>query len=291
MKNSKSTIPSRVARTVLPIAFAAALCHPSTAWATTIIGTAASFAVLGASAVTNTGPTTINGDLGVSPGSSITGFGSITLTGTEDQTNAVAAQAQTDAMGGFTALADMLTTGNETGEVLGMGVSTLDPGVYAFSSSAQLTGTLTLDAENNPDAVFVFKIGSTLTTASNAVVDIINGGPGVSVYWEVGSSATLGTGTTFAGNILADQSITLNTGATILCGRAIALNGAVTLDNNTVSANCAAGGNYGTGISDFGSQGFAGETVAAPEPGTLWLLGIGLLALTLRRWRLRKPAA
>jgi type VI secretion system secreted protein VgrG len=187
----------------------------------------------------------------------------------------------------------MVTTGDLTGLVLGsLGtVPTLIPGVYSFdSTSAQVTGTLTLDAQNNPNAVFVFQIGTTLTTASNATVDVINGGPNVSVYWEVGTSATLGTYTTFAGNIIADQSITLTTDATILCGRAIALNGAVTMDNNTVSDTCNNGGDYGSGRSDFGSLGFVGATGFTPEPGTFPLIGIGVVALAMYGWRSRQRA-
>lgn len=116
-----------------------------------------------------------------------------------------------------------------------LGGLTLTPGVYCFTSSAQLTGTLTLDALGDPDASFVFQIGSTLTTATSAVVDVINGGTGCNVFWQVGSSATLGTGTTFVGNILALTSITAVNG-TDVGGRLLALNGAVTLESNDVGA-------------------------------------------------------
>jgi hypothetical protein len=123
---------------------------------------------------------------------------------------------------------------------LDLGGKTLIAGVYCFSSSAQLTGTLTLDAQGNANAVFIFKIGSTLTTASGSSVLLINGGTLCNVFWQVGSSATLGTTTSFAGNILALTSITLTTGATVT-GRALARNGAVTLDTNTVTAICTSG--------------------------------------------------
>jgi type VI secretion system secreted protein VgrG len=141
-----------------------------------------------------------------------------------------------------------------------------------------LTGTLTLNALGNSNALFVFLIGSSLTTASGSTVNVINGSASTGVYWDVGTSATLGTTTTFAGNILALQSITLDTAATILCGRALAENGAVTLDNNTISGTCSGNGAYGSGRSDFGSAGFsAGGVQPIPEPGTATLLGMGLL--------------
>jgi len=196
--------------------------------------TAKSFAVLGASTVTNTGSSVLTGDLGVSPGLAITGFPPGTVTGTTHAGDAVALQAQSDLVTAYNALAGQACDFNLTGQDLGG--KTLTPGVYCFSSSAQLTGPLTLDAQGSASAVFVFKIGSTLTTASSSVVEVINtgGGSDCNVFWQVGSSATLGTGTTLAGSILALTSITLTTGAHV-SGQALARTGAVTLDGNTVS--------------------------------------------------------
>jgi len=194
------------------------------------LGTASGFAVLAGSTVTNTGPTVVTGDLGA--GTAVTGFPSGIVIGTIRAGDAVAAQADVDATIAFNNLAgqacDTILTGTDLGGL------TLTPGVSCFASSAQLTGTLTLDGQGDPNAVFVFQIGSTLTTASGSSVLLLNGANPCNVFFQVGSSATLGTGTVFAGNILAQASITLNSGAR-LSGRALALTGAVTLDSNNVS--------------------------------------------------------
>jgi hypothetical protein len=213
----------------------AALLQTMSAQTAPTLGTAQSFAVLGASAVTNTGPSVIIGDLGLFPGTSITGFPPGTVTGTTHQTDAVAMGAQADALTAYNFLAG--ETCRHPNDLTGMdlGGKTLTAGVYCFSSSAGLTGTLILDAQGNPNAVFIFQIGSTLITASNSSVVMINGGVPCNVFFQVSSSATLGTGTNFLGTILALTSVTLTTNATIEPGRVVALTAAVTLDSNTVS--------------------------------------------------------
>ena len=207
------------------------------------LGTTENFAVLAGSTVTNTGPTIISGsagaDVGVSPGTSITGFPPGTITGgTIHAGDAVAIQAQTDLVTAYNDAAGRTVTANLTGQDLG-GL-TLTSGVYKFDSSAQLTGTLTLDAEGNPDAAFIFQIGSTLTTASASTVSLLNGAQYCRVFWQVGSSATLGTDSQFIGHIFAMASITATTGATVQ-GQLLARTGAVTLDSNILTNGfCAA---------------------------------------------------
>ncbi len=201
---------------------------------TVSLGAARRFAVLGSSTVTSTGATSISGNVGVSPGSAVTGFPPANVTlGAVHAADAVSVQAHKDLGTAYSALAALVTTQEMSGQDLGG--KTLTPGVYHFNTSAQLSGTLTLDAGNDPNATFVFKIGSTLTTAPNSAVLLINAANAGNVYWQVGSSATLNTATAFQGSILAFTSITLNHGVTILAGRALAENGAVTMDANSVS--------------------------------------------------------
>ncbi len=200
-----------------------------------ILGSAQQFGVLGATTVTNTGLSTVGGDLGVWPGTAITGFPPGVVDGTMHSASPEAQQAQLDSAVAYANLAAMVFDTSLTGQDLG-GL-TLTPGVYNFSSSAFLTGTLTLDAQGDPNALFVFQMGSTLITASDSEVLIINSGSDCNVYWQVGSSATLGTGTEFQGNIVALTSITMTTNATLM-GRAIALNAAVTMDTNAVTPGC-----------------------------------------------------
>jgi hypothetical protein len=207
---------------------------PAAAFAATQprLGTAVNFAVLGGSTITNTGPTVITGNLGLSPGtaSSLTGFPPGIVTGVKHTgTDAVGLQAKNDLVTAYTDAASAPTTSDLTGQDLGN--KNLTPGVYKFSSSAQLTGPLTLSG----NGVFIFKIGSTLTTASSSTVLLRNGAQACAVYWQVGSSATLGSATQFQGNLMALSSITMVTGANILTGRALARNAAVTLDTNRIT--------------------------------------------------------
>ena len=203
----------------------------------TILGTAQSFAVLAGSTVTNTGTSAIVGNVGVSPGTAITGFPPGVISGgTLNAGNAVAAQAHADLLTAYDAIAGEASPSDDDLTGQDLGGLTLLPGVYHFDTSASLNGTLTLDAEGNPNARFDFQIGTALLTATNSVVNIINGGDPENVYFQVGSSATLGTASTFEGNILADQNITVMSGATILDGRALALIGATTLDTNPISS-------------------------------------------------------
>jgi hypothetical protein len=215
------------------------LALPPTAWSLPVdLGTAGSFSVLSGTTVTNTGATVLSGDVGVSPGSAVTGFGSVTGTYTTHLADGAALQAKSDLTTAYNYAAALSFTQNLTGQDLG-GL-TLLAGTYFFSSSAQLTGTVILDAQGDPNAQFVFQIGSTLTTASNSFVVSTNTGsqdPLCNVFWQVGSSATLGTGTSFEGHILALTSITLNTGATIIGGSALARNGAVALDSNVIDTS------------------------------------------------------
>lgn len=194
------------------------------------LGTASSYAVLAGSTVTNTGPTTVTGDVGVNPGAAVTGFPpGIVTGGAIHAADANSLQAQSDVTTAYNDLAGQACDTNLTGQDLGG--MTLLAGVYCFGTSAQLTGQLTLDAQGSSAAVFIFQIGSTLTTASNSSILVTNGGIDCNAFWQVGSSATLGTNTVFVGNILALTSTSLNTGATV-SGRALARNGAVTLDTN-----------------------------------------------------------
>ena len=275
----------------------ALLAMPSLALAATQpnLGTADNFAVLAGSTVTNTGPTVITGDLGVSPGTAVTGFPPGIVNGAQHKADAVALKAKTDLVTGYNDAAGQTPFVDKTGQDLGG--QNLTPGVYRFSSSAQLTGKLTLNGQGNSNAVFIFQIGSTLTTASNSSVVLMNGASPCSIWWQIGSSATLGTGTQFQGNLLALTSISLTTGANILPGRALARNGAVTLDTNRITkpANCTASSPTAS-PSAHPKPPVTGS--GPPQPGRfpweLMLIGgissLGAIALGLRvRARRRSP--
>ena len=249
-----------------PLLVLAALQAPASAQMFSL-GTAQNFAVLGGATVTNTGTSSITGSIGVSPGTALTGF----PTGTIFATPTEAAQARSDTATAYNALATLTPTQDLSGQ--NMGGRTLQPGVYRFSSAAPLAGTLTLDALGQPDALFVFQIGTTLTTATASAVQLTNGGSPSNIFWQVGTSATIGNSTAFVGSVLASQSITVDTGATLFGGRVLAGAGAVTLDTNRIST-----GNPPPPSAPAG--GFAARvsgSAVAPEPGTLALVGTGLM--------------
>jgi Ice-binding-like/PEP-CTERM motif len=251
-------------------------CLPSAVVAGTItLGSAQSFAVLGGAGVTVGGAngTVVSGNLGDYPDSlsSITGFptpGSL-INGSfyaSDSQPLIAQQARGDENTAWNALAGLASNADETGIILGTGgtVSTLLPGVYTFLGSAEVDGALTLNFNGQSNAQFVFQIATTLTTGSSASINVIGANPTDTIYWQVGTSATLGSSTAFTGNILATDAITLDPFASITCGRAFAYTASVTMaDRNVISDDCSAA---------------SGST---PEPGTLLLLGICLAGIVL----------
>jgi ice-binding like protein len=201
------------------------------------LGTARAYSVLGGQTVTNTGPSILNRNLGVSPGSAITGFPPGTTLGVTHAADAQAAQAQSDLVIAYNDAAGRAPTAGVAGDLVG---KTLVSGVYKSTGPLALSGTLTLDGQGNANAVYIFQVASTLITASASRVSLINGARACNVYWQVGSSATLGTGSDFTGTIMALTSISVTTG-TVVKGRALARNGQVSLDDNVfTTANCAA---------------------------------------------------
>ncbi len=202
------------------------------------LGTSATYSVLGGQTVTNTGPSTLNADLGVSPGTALTGFPPGLVGGAVHAADAPAAQAQSDLVIAFDDAAGRAPTAAVAGDLVGQ---TLPGGVYKSTGPLALSGTLTLDAQGDPNAVFLFQVASTLVTASASRVALIGGAQACNVFWQIGSSATLGTASSFTGTILALTSISVTTGA-VVAGRALARNGQVSLDTNVfTTAGCASG--------------------------------------------------
>ena len=265
---------------------AAVLIFGNPAYAATVatvpMATSANYSVLGASTVTNTGGSTLNGSLGLWPGTSITGFppGKVVPPATTDTANASAQQAQSDLAAAYLNAAGRPVDATTTANLANLN---LRAGVYAGPSKSplSLTGPLILDGAGNPSSVFIFQTDSTLTTASGSTVTLINGAQECNVFWQVGSSATLGTGSVFAGNILALSAITVTNNVTVH-GRALARNAAVTLDNDTFTTpTCAQAptttqqsGPPTTGPSQT-SLAFTGPRMVTP------LLLLAVLALTL----------
>ena len=231
-------------------------------------GTEQSFAVLGGSTVTNTGSSVITGNLGVNPGTAVTGFPPGIVTGVTHAADAASLQAQADTTTMYDNVAAQPCTSDLTGQDLGG--KSLVPGLYCFSSSAGLTGQLTLDAGGVANAVWEFQMGSTLTTGGNSAVLLLNGANPCNVFWKVGSSATLGTNSAFVGTLLALTSVTLTTGANV-SGRALARNGAVTLDSNTITVP----------VCDVPVTSMPPTLGKSFSPGTINAGGVSTLTITL----------
>jgi hypothetical protein len=232
------------------------------------LGTAAAYSVLGGSTVTNTGPSILGANLGVSPGSATTGFPPGLVLGATHKADAPALQAKSDLVTAYNDAAGRAVTANLSADIVG---KTLVPGVYKRAGALQNSGTLTLNAQGNPSSVWIFQISSTLTTASFSTINLINGAQACHVYWQVGSSATLGTTSHFIGTIMALTSVTVTTGTTVE-GRALARNGAVTLDTNvftTPGCNTSLPSSSASSSTSTGTgTGTGTSTVTAPGTGT-----------------------
>jgi len=257
------------------------------------LGTTSSFAVLAGETITNTGLTTIWGDLGVSPGSAFSDLGTVTLHGATHLADAVALQAQSDLVAAYDDAAGRTPF---TTIPVELGGTTLTPGVYVSEEGTfQITGTLTLDAKGDPNAVFIFKSASTLVTASGSRVRLINGARFCRVFWQVTSSATLGTNSHFVGHIFSYQSISAQTGATVQ-GQLLARNGSVTLDANTITNGfCAtitpSSSATPTGTGTPTAPGLPTTGLAPDANGLPWQIPAGIFVvsviLLLAAWRLR----
>jgi hypothetical protein len=245
------------------------------------LGTADSFGVLAGQTVTNTGPTTINGDLGVMPGTAVPGFPPGLVNGTIHAADAVALQAQSDLTTAYNDAAGRTPPALVSADLGGL---TLTAGVYRAPGALGLTGALTLDAQGDPNSVFIFQAASTLITASASRVNLINGAQPCNVYWQVGSSATFGTTSAFVGNVMALTSVSLNNGVT-LQGRALARNGSVTLINDTITAAHCAPGTTGGGGDSGGSGGGSGGGGAGAGNGSAILTTVSRsVATTVARY-------
>jgi hypothetical protein len=263
-RGGRRRLRTLVAAALLTVSMLAIASVAFGAQATVGLGTANTFAVLAGSTVTNTGSSVISGDVGLDPGSAVTGFPpGIVNAGTFHVTDAVALHAQNDLTTAYNDAAGRSSTATISSDLAGR---TLTPGVYTSASSLGLSGNLTLDAQGNPSAVFIFQAGTTLTTGSGALVTLIGGAQACNVFWQVGSSATIGTGSQFVGVIMALDSISLTTGAT-LHGSALARNGAVTLDTNTITRATCTGGTGGTTTTGGGTPTTLGATGASGTTG------------------------
>ncbi len=270
------------------------------------LATAASYSVLAGQTITNTGPSVLDKSAGLAPGSAVVGFppGTVLAPGTIESANAVSLQAQSDLTAAYLDAAGRPVEFTQTNpDLVGL---TLAPGVYAATAKAplSLSGQLTLDGQNNPLAVFIFQTDSTLTTGSGSQILLINGASECNVFWQVGSSATLGTNSTFVGNILALTSIAAQTGANIR-GRTLARNGEVTLDTNVFTSTACAFGPppattvptiapVATTVPTFGATDITLPRTGRSNVGSTTAIGGAVLAtgaIALMLARRRRPAA